>query len=103
MMGAAGQGLNMDQANYESTATQHAAIRDHFLAGGRLTPQTALRQFACFRLAAVVHVLKRRERLNIITEMEEGQTAEGKKRWAAYYLGEPRTLGEPETEGRTCK
>lgn len=103
MMGAPGQGLNIDQANYESTATQHAAIREYFLAGGRLTPQTALRQFGCFRLAAVVHVLKRRERLNIVTEMVEGQTPEGKKRWAAYYLGHPRTLGEPETEGRTCK
>lgn len=93
----------MDQANYESTATQHAAIRDHFLAGGVLTPMDALRNFGCFRLAAVVHVLKRRERLNIVTEMVEGDTPEGKKRWAAYYLGNPRNLDEAQPEGRTCK
>lgn len=110
----------MDQANYESTATQHAAIRDHFLAGGTLTPMDALRLFRCFRLAAVVHVLKKREGMNIITTMEEDDTPEGRKRWARYSLDrevpkdlqhqDPDAAFFPATtqgslleEGRTCK
>lgn len=110
----------MDQANYESTATQHAAIRDHFLAGGTLTPMEALHMFGCMRLAAIVLRLRKREGLHIVTVMEEGDTPEGRKRWARYSLDrevpkdlqhqDPDAAFFPATtqgslleEGRTCK
>ncbi len=40
--------------------TQTEQIFDHLAAGHSLTPQQALQQFGCFRLAAIVHRLKYR-------------------------------------------
>lgn len=79
----------MDQANYQSTETQHTAIREHFLAGRSLTPLEALRAFGCMRLAAVVHRLKVRERMNIVTETCTEDGSERKKRFANYRLAPP--------------
>lgn len=40
------------------TATQRAALLAALLAGRRITPQDALREWGCFRLAARVHELR---------------------------------------------
>ncbi len=40
--------------------TQTDQIFDHLSAGHSLTPQQALQMFGCFRLAAIVHRLRKR-------------------------------------------
>ena len=43
----------IDQDNYESTASQHARVREHLLSGQSLTPLEALHLYGCMRLAAI--------------------------------------------------
>jgi hypothetical protein len=40
--------------------TQETQILNHLKTGGKLTPIDALNNFGCFRLAAVVHSLKKK-------------------------------------------
>lgn len=77
---------DIDQMNYESTASQHARVREHLLSGKSLTPLEALRLYGCMRLAAIVLRLRKKERLNIVCEMMSETTDEGAKQWARYYL-----------------
>lgn len=48
--------------------TQKEAILEHLESGNAITPLDALNAYGCFRLAAVIHVLKG-EGFNIITDM----------------------------------
>lgn len=59
-------------------------IRRRLEAGDKISPLTALRDFGCMRLAAVVHEL-RREGLEIVTDT---RTQRGKQ-FAVYRLDRP--------------
>lgn len=87
---------DIDQINYESTASQHARVREHLLSGKSLTPLEALRLYGCMRLAAIVLRLRKKERLNIVCEMMSETTDEGAKQWARYYLDTRLPNNEPD-------
>ena len=78
--------MTIDQVNYESTATQHERVREHLLSGQSLTQLEALRLYGCLRLAAIVFRLRKREGLNIVSDTESAESAEGAKQWARYRV-----------------
>ncbi len=49
-------------------ATQKTQIKSYLEEGNRITPLDALEKFGCFRLAAVIHIL-REEGMTITTDM----------------------------------
>lgn len=87
---------HIDQLNYESTASQHARVRQHLLEGKSLTALEALHLYGCMRLAAIVLRLRKREELNIVCEMMSETTAEGAKQWARYFLDTRQPTQEPD-------
>lgn len=78
--------MNIDQVNYESTSSQHAQVREHLLSGRSLTQFEALHLYGCMRLAAIVFRLRKREGLNIVSDTELGESAEGSKQWTRYRV-----------------
>lgn len=67
--------------------TQEANVLNTLKAGRTITPIEALNQFGCFRLAAIIHTL-RKDGWNIYTDM----VGDGKKSWAQYSLDQNREL-----------
>ena len=61
--------------------SQKSKILKHLQEGMSITPIEALRDYGCFRLAAIIHVL-REDNYNIITNMVK----EGDKTYAKYSL-----------------
>jgi hypothetical protein len=63
--------------------TQKEQILEDLKNGWKITPIDALKEYGCFRLAAVIHDL-RKEGYNIKTERINKQNKDGK--YASYYL-----------------
>lgn len=63
--------------------TKLEKIRKHLLSGKSLTPRQAVAKFDAWRLANVVHVLKKRFRLHIVTELIHKKSGVS---FAKYYL-----------------
>lgn len=76
--------------------TQRQQILDYLKQGYALTPLEALNKFGCFRLAAVVFVLKK-EGHNITTET----VTKNDKKFASYYLEGGSNLKENQLAGQT--
>ena len=69
--------------------TAYDRILEHFRAGGSLSPLEALHRFGCMRLAAVVHRMRKRDKVDIISIEETGEDG---RRWARYCLGKAADL-----------
>lgn len=67
----------------ERQDTQRAQIRAWLSEGNSITPIQALEMFGCFRLSAIIYILKYDDGMSIETEMV--YEAKG-KRYAKYYL-----------------
>lgn len=67
----------------ERQDTQRAQIRAWLSEGNSITPIQALEMFGCFRLSAIIYILKYDDGMPIETEMV--YEAKG-KRHAKYYL-----------------
>lgn len=63
--------------------TQRAAIRRHLLAGKSITPIEALNLCGCFRLSAVIYILRHDEGLPIL--MCQPEAGNGKP-YAKYWI-----------------
>lgn len=74
---------DMDKSSKKS---QTQAIREYLLQGHTLTPLEALEKFGCFRLSAIIYVLKHGEGLKIETDNRVDDRT-GKK-YATYYISE---------------
>ena len=61
--------------------TQVQQIQDHLFDGKSITPLEALNQYGCFRLAAVIHIL-RKDGISIETE----NVTQNGKTFAKYFL-----------------
>ena len=61
--------------------TQVQQIQDHLFDGKSITPLEALNQYGCFRLAAVIHRL-RKDGISIETDM----VTQNGKTFAKYFL-----------------
>ena len=61
--------------------TQVQQIQDHLFDGKSITPLEALNQYGCFRLAAVIHIL-RKDGISIETE----NVPQNGKTFAKYFL-----------------
>lgn len=61
--------------------TQDQQIQDHLFDGKSITPLEALNQYGCFRLAAVIHRL-RKDGISIETDM----VTQNGKTFAKYFL-----------------
>lgn len=86
--------------------TAYESILEHFRAGGSLSPLEALHLFGCMRLAAVVHRMRKRDNVHIVSIEETGEDG---RRWARYCLGnaadlDPATVpaGLPGFDLRPC-
>ena len=73
--------------------TAYDRILEHFRAGGSLSPLEALHRFGCMRLAAVVHRMRKRDNVHIVSIEETGEDG---RRWARYCLGRAADL-DPDT------
>lgn len=62
--------------------SQIDGIKTWLLEGKSITPIEALREFGCFRLSAVIYVLKYEDNMNIKTEIVNNEG----KRFAKYSL-----------------
>ena len=71
----------------EQVETQRKQIYNFLLTGQPITPIEALERFQCFRLAAVVHWLKRNKQALIVTEMIKVKSG---KRVAKYHIPHPK-------------
>ena len=49
--------------------SQMKMIRRHLLEGHSIDPMEALREYGCYRLGAIIHVLRKKEGLNISTRL----------------------------------
>ena len=49
--------------------SQKSRIREHLEAGRPITPLDALTLYGCFRLAAIIHVLRVKEHMDIETDL----------------------------------
>lgn len=66
--------------------TQVAAIKAYLLSGKSISQLGALNMFGCFRLSAVIWVLRHEHEMNILDEWCEHTSQHGKKRYKSYYL-----------------
>lgn len=66
----------------ERMINQRKAIKKHLESGKTITPLTALQEYGCFRLSAVIYVLKYDYGLDIETTMRY----ENGRRYAEYKL-----------------
>ena len=74
----------------ERVVSQKTRVREHLESGKSITPIEALNLYGCFRLAAIIHTLKRYERMNIKTEIRKSDG----KRWAIYSLEEKTDIND---------
>ena len=63
--------------------TQRAQIQAWLSEGNSITPIQALEMFGCFRLSAIIYILKYNYGMPIETEIVY---KENRKRYAKYYL-----------------
>lgn len=49
--------------------SQLSMIRSHLQEGKSIDPMEALREYGCYRLGAIIHVLRKNEGLNISTRL----------------------------------
>ena len=74
--------------------SQRSIIRTHLLAGKSITPIEALNLCGCFRLSAVIHILRHEEDLPIL--MEQPEAHEGKP-YARYWIDHTYLAQHPDT------
>lgn len=67
----------------KSNLSQRERIKCWLEEGNTITPMEALALFGCFRLAAIILILKRSEDMTISTTMVQGPNG---KRYAQYKL-----------------
>lgn len=67
----------------ERIESQRKNVKNWLLQGNPITPIMALQMFGCFRLSAIIFVLKNEDDMNIKTEMVYEPNG---KRYAKYYL-----------------
>lgn len=67
----------------ERTETQLNIIRNYLLGGNSITPLDALNLCGCFRLSAIIYILRHEENLPIL--MAQPEASEG-KRYAKYWI-----------------
>lgn len=60
------------------TPTQRAMIKAHLLKYGSITPVEALREYSCYRLGAVVYLLRHRDGWDIKTWGTRGKNKFGR-------------------------
>jgi hypothetical protein len=65
---------------------QKDLILSHLKEFGAITPLEALEEYSCFRLAAVIHVLRETEGIPIKTKMKKHTTRRGRKTKFAKYI-----------------
>jgi hypothetical protein len=75
----------MKAINLDAGPSQYQSIRGDLLAGLSITPLEALNRYGCFRLAAVIHKL-RKDGHKIVTE--DAVSADG-KHFARYRMEHP--------------
>lgn len=63
--------------------TQLSVVRAHLLSGKSITPIDALRMCGCFRLSAIIYILRHEEGLPIITTQPEACYG---KPYALYFI-----------------
>lgn len=63
--------------------TQLSVVRAHLLSGKSITPIDALRMCGCFRLSAIIYILRHDEGLPIITTQPEACYG---KPYALYFI-----------------
>ena len=68
----------------ERVVSQKTRVKEHLESGNPITPIAALNLYGCFRLAAIIHTLKKYEGMNIKTEIRK---SDGKK-WAGINAKE---------------
>jgi len=71
-------------------STQIAWVLDELLKGRQLTPMDALKGCGCFRLAAVIHILKKEGGWNIVNVWHT--SSKNKKQFAKYVMQSPQRL-----------
>lgn len=71
-------------------ATQISWVLDELLKGRHLTPMDALKECGCFRLAAIIHILKKEGGWNIVNVWHA--SSKNKKRFAKYVMQSPQRL-----------
>jgi hypothetical protein len=64
------------------TETQLRLIRRHLLAGNTITPAEALRLCGCFRLSAIIYILRHTEDVDIVKDYPEMP----EKHYARYWI-----------------
>lgn len=67
----------------EREDSQRKQIQEWLTSGKSITPIQALKMFGCFRLSAIIYILKYDYGMPIKTEMVY---EDGGKRYAKYYL-----------------
>jgi len=70
-------------------ATQISWVLDELLKGRQLTPLDALKECGCFRLAAIIHILKKEGGWNIVNVWD---TSTNNKKFAKYVMQSPQRL-----------
>lgn len=66
----------------ERTESQRNIIRRYLLKGNTITPLEALDMCGCFRLGAIIHVLRRHEGIEIVKDQPEAP----EKPYARYWI-----------------
>ena len=74
----------------ERVVSQKTRVKEHLESGNPITPIEALNLYGCFRLAAIIHTLKKYEGMNIKTEIRK---SDGKK-WAVFSLKEKTDIND---------
>lgn len=66
--------------------TQYDRVLEHLQKNGKLSQKTAIRLFGCYRLSAVIYLLKK-DGYNITTTFKTGKNRFGDNvSWAEYRL-----------------
>lgn len=72
-----------DYSGYENHSTQLQIVRTHLLSGGSITSMEAFLEFWITRLSAIIHILRKKEKLPIETIRKLGN---GNKWWGEYRI-----------------
>ncbi len=76
------------------TDTQRSIIRNYLLKGKSITPIEALNLCGCFRLSAIIYLLRHEEDLPIM--MEQPEAHDGKP-YARYWIDHAYLTQHPDT------
>lgn len=66
--------------------TQNESVLKHLRSGKKITPIEALNKFSCFRLAAVIHRIKKIGMLDKTESIESKPLTKGNKTFSQYSL-----------------